>query len=144
MNKPKCSEYDYINFLVATPSQYSCCEAAKVQPTADNPPSHDSMNRLLFRLDPNPQNLSFEAESFVDKQKGILVLDDSRMDKPYARKIELVTRHWSGKHRKVVSGINLITLLWTDGDTHIPCDYRLYDKANDGLSKNDHFQSMIA
>jgi len=102
------------------------------------------MNRLLFRLDPNPQNLFIEAESFVDKQKGILLIDDSTLDKPYARKIELVTRHGSGKHRKVVSGINLITLLWTDGDSHIPCDYRLYDKANDGLSKNDHFQSMIA
>ena len=55
----------------------------------------------------------------------------------------MVSRHWSGKHHKVVLGINLITLLWTDGDCHIPCDYRVYDKPNDGLSKNDHFQSLI-
>jgi hypothetical protein len=33
------------------------------------------------------------------------------------------------KRRKVVRGINLITLLWTDGDRKIPCDYRLYSKA---------------
>jgi hypothetical protein len=69
-------------------------------------------------------------------------VDDSTLDKPYARSIELVTRHWSGKHRAVVSGINLVTLLWTDGDRHIPCDYRLYDKA-DGKTKNDHFADMI-
>jgi hypothetical protein len=39
-----------------------------------------------------------------------LILDDSTLDKPYARKMALVTRHWSGKHRRVVQGINLITL----------------------------------
>ena len=58
--------------------------------------------------------------------------------------MDLVTRHWSGKHKQVVSGINLITLMWTDGDSHIPCDYRLYNKQHDGLTKNDHFQALIA
>lgn len=60
----------------------------------------------------------------------------------YARSIELVTRHWSGKHRQVVQGINLVTLLWTNGDRAVPCDYRIYDKA-DELSKNDHFATML-
>ena len=36
--------------------------------------------------------------------------------------MELVTRQWSGKHGRVVQGINLITLLWTEGDRHIPLD----------------------
>ena len=35
---------------------------------------------------------------------GILVVDDSTLDKPYARHIDLVTRHWSGKHHAVVRG----------------------------------------
>ena len=72
-----------------------------------------------------------------------MILDDSTLDKPYAQKIGLVTRHWSGKHRGVVRGINLITLLWTDGDRQIPCDYRLFDKAKDKLTKNDHFRAML-
>ena len=80
----------------------------------------------------------------MKKEQCILVIDDSTLDKPYARQMELVTRHWSGKHKQVVSGINLITLMWTDGDTHIPCDYRLYNKQQDNLTKNDHFQSLIA
>ena len=50
--------------------------------------------------------------------------------------------HWSGKHRKTVRGINLITLLWTDGDRKIPCDYRLYSKT-DGKTKNYHFWEMM-
>jgi hypothetical protein len=57
--------------------------------------------------------------------------------------MELVVRHWSGKHHKVVSGINLITLLWTEGDRHVPCDYRIFDKKQDALTKNDHFQALV-
>lgn len=79
----------------------------------------------------------------MERGTGILVVDDTTLDKPYARKIGLVTRHWSGKHQRVVRGINLITLLWTEGESLIPCDYRLYDKGNDGLTKNDHFLAML-
>jgi hypothetical protein len=73
----------------------------------------------------------------------VLVLDDSTLDKLYAQHIELVSRHWSGKHHAVVKGINLITLLWTDGDRIIPCDYRIYNKEQDGKTKNDHFSDML-
>ena len=66
--------------------------------------------------------------------EGPLVLDDRPLDKPYGPKIELVVKHWSGKHRSVVQGINLITTLWTDGEVDIPVDYRLYDKKRDGES----------
>ena len=143
MNAPKCDEYDYINFLIATPKVYSCTEAARVQPDETDAPAHDSFTRLLQRLEPSSDDLWQESQDQVDRQSGILVLDDSTLDKPYARKMDLVSRHWSGKHREVVSGINLITLLWSDGDRHVPCDYRLFDKAKDGLTKNDHFQDML-
>ena len=144
MNRSKCNEYDYINFLIATPGSYSCSEAARVQPPTDDPPAHDSLNRLLYRLPTDSEALWREAHPFVNKTQGVLVIDDSTLDKPYAQKMDLVTRHWSGKHQQVVSGINLITLMWTDGDSHIPCDYRLYNKDRDGLTKNDHFQALIA
>ena len=73
----------------------------------------------------------------------MLVLDDTTLDKPYAKKMELLTRHWSGKHRRVVSGINLLTLLWTDGDALMPSDFRVYDKLLSGKNKNDHFREMV-
>jgi hypothetical protein len=57
--------------------------------------------------------------------------------------MELVTRHWSGKQRRVVQGINLMTLLWTQGDSHILLDYRLDKKSVDGKTKNDNFRSML-
>ena len=73
----------------------------------------------------------------VHTNSGLLVLDDSTLDKFHAKKIQPVARHRSGKHKRVVRGINLITLVWTDGDRVVPCAYRVHDKPKDGLTKND-------
>lgn len=143
MNPPKVSEYDYINFLIGTQQVYSCTEAERVQPDQENGPAHDAVTRLLHRLTTSTERLWQEAKEQVDLTKGVLIADDSTLDKWYSRQIELVTRHWSGKHKRVVSGINLLTLLWTDGERYIPVDYRIYNKKKDGLTKNDHFQAMI-
>lgn len=72
-----------------------------------------------------------------------MVIDDSTLDKPYSHQMELVTRHWSGKHHRVVQGINLITTLWTDGIAIVPVDYRIYYPEKDGKTKNDHFRDML-
>lgn len=143
MNAPKVNEYDYIDFLIGTQQAYSCTEAARVQPDQEAGPAHDAVTRLTQRLLPTTERLWQEAKQQVDLTKGVLIGDDSTLDKLYSRKIELVTRHWSGKHKRVVLGINLVTLLWTDGERYIPIDYRIYNKAQDGLTKNDHFRAML-
>jgi len=141
MNPPKCKEEDYIDFLIATQKAYSCTEAARVQP--NERVSHDAILRMLHRLEPTSESLWEESSQFVDKSKGYLVIDDSTLDKPYASKMDLVSYQWSGKHHRVVKGINLQSLIWTDGDSLIPIDYRIYDKAKTGLTKNDHFREML-
>jgi DDE superfamily endonuclease len=143
MNRPRCTDTDYIDFLVATPRAVSGTEAARVQPRRPDTPAHDAFTRLLHRLEPDPATLWHEVAPLVERTRGVLVVDDTTLDKPYARKIELVHRHWSGKHHTVVNGINLITLLWSEGESLIPCDWRVFDKPNDGRTKNDHFAAML-
>ncbi len=143
MNHATVHPEDYVQFLLATPVQYTCTEAARVQPEQPAPPAHDSFNRLLIGLEPDPEDLWREARPQIHLDDGVLILDDSTLDKPYARKIDLVGWHWSGKHHRPVKGINLLTLLWTDGDRHVPCDYDIYDKAHDGQSKNDLFAQQL-
>ena len=143
MNPPKCDELDYINFLIAAQRSFSAVEAAKSCVTGSANPAHDAYTRLLQRIPPDSEALWREVEPLVKRATGILVLDDSTLDKPYASKMALVTRHWSGKHGRVVQGINLISLVWADRECRLPCDYRLYNKAQDGLSKNDHFREMV-
>lgn len=144
MNAPKVTDSDFIDFLIATPRQASSTEAARCQPEQSlNPPAHDAFTRLLHRLEPQPEQLWSEVQDQVRRDEGFLIVDDSVLDKPYSWKMELVHRVWSGKHKRVVHGIDLITLLWTDGERHLPCDYRLYDKPNDGKTKNDHFRELL-
>lgn len=143
MNAPKVSPADYIQFLIASPRVVSGTEAARVHPNAEIPAAHDAFTRLLHRLEPEPDALWSEVWRQIDRRRGVLVLDDTTLDKPYARHMGLVTRHWSGKHRRVVSGINLLTLLWTDGERLIPVDYRVYEKATDGKTKNEHFRDLL-
>lgn len=144
MNAPKVDELDYINFLIAAQRVFSTVEAAKVSPDEMRQPAHDAYTRLLQRTPPDSTALWLEVASLVKRKEGVLVIDDSTLDKPYAQHMALVTRHWSGKHRQVVQGINLVSLVWSDGEARLPCDFRLYNKEQDGLSKNDHFQGMIA
>ena len=144
MNASRCRDEDYIQFLLATPRACSATEAARVQPLRPDAPAHDAFTRLLHRLEPDPQTLWQEVRPLIRRRAGVLVFDDTTLDKPHAHHIQLVTRHWSGKHWAVVQGINLITALWTDGDRMYPTDYRLYHKLADGKTKNDHFRGLLA
>jgi hypothetical protein len=145
MNPPRVTEEDAIQFLLATPKVASATEAARVHPVGPNAPAHDAFTRLLARLEPDPGTLWTEVRPHVRPADGILVVDDTVLDKPYAHKMGLVAPFWSGKHQRVLRGINLVTLAWTDGDAVYPTDYRLVDKAADpDRNKNDLFREMLA
>ncbi|MHA1432111.1 MAG: IS701 family transposase, partial [Candidatus Freyarchaeota archaeon] len=96
MNPPKCDDLDYVH--------------ARCQPESARSPAHDAFTRLLSRKPPDTGALWEEVRALVRLDEGVLVLDDTTLDKPYASKMELVTYHWSGKHQRVVKGISLITL----------------------------------
>jgi hypothetical protein len=129
----------YIGFLLSEPNSPSGCRLADVMGI-----SHDSVNRFLQREAYTPRDLFNEAKSGLELKGGTLSVDDSVLDKPYSYQMELVGYFWSGKHHRVVKGINLITLYYTDvHGQHRPVNYRIYDKA-DGKTKNDYFQDMLA
>lgn len=143
MNPPKADELDYIHFLIAAQKVFTCTEAARSQPEDPDPPAHDAFTRLLKREPPDTEALWQEARMLVEPEQGVLVVDDTTLDKPYSKKMGLVHRHWSGKHHQVVKGINLTTLLWSNEQALVPTDFRLYNKPNDGLTKNDHLRAML-
>lgn len=144
MNPPRVSDGTYIDFLIATPKVASACEAARVHPHTPAAPAHDSYSRLLARLEPDPETLWTEVQPLVRRADSILIVDDTILDKPYAHKMGLVGQFWSGKHQRVVRGINLVTLAWSDGDAVYPTDYRLVDPAEaPKKTKNEHFRDML-
>ncbi len=104
MNPPKYTAIEYIIFLIATQKAYSCSEAGRVQPEQPEPPAHDAINRLLHRLEPSSDQLWEEAWGLVKLKEGILVVDDSVLDKLYAKQMELVSWQWESKHGRARQG----------------------------------------
>jgi len=134
-----CTLPMYIRFLLSEPNSPSCCRLAEVMDI-----SHDSVNRFLQREAYTPLDLFNESKIGLELAGGTLSVDDSILDKLYSHHMALVGYFWSGKHHRVVKGINLITLYYTDvRGQHRPVNYRIYDKA-EGKTKNDYFQEMFA
>jgi len=106
--------------------------------------SHDSVNRFLLRETYSPRDLFDEVRSELNLKGGVVSVDDTVLDKPYSCKIAFVSHFWSGKHHRVVQGVNLITLYYCDPEgRHQPVNYRIVDK-EEGKTKNDYFREMLA
>lgn len=140
--KRKCSKESYCQFLIAAQTNFTATNfASLVSDTA-----HDSITRFLSRIKLTPKIIWEYSQKFVDKDGGFLIADDTVLDHPYGEKIGLAKWQYSGAHHSVVFGIGLVTLLWTgDGekDEHIPVDFRLYAKEDDGKTKNQLFREML-
>lgn len=143
INPPKCTVLDYINFLIAASTVYSCTEAARCYSSLVNAPSHDCFTRLLQNQSSDTESLWNEVRKFVTPKEGYMIVDDTVLDKPYSEKMGFVRYQWSGKHHRTVKGIGLVTLVWTDGTTVIPLDFRIYNIDEDDKTKNDHFLDML-
>lgn len=98
------------------------------------------MNRFLLCENYTPRDLFEEVKEQLILVGGTKSGDDSVLDKPYSdlQKTDLVGYFWSGKHKRTVKGINLITLYYTDiAGTSYPVNFRIYDKG-EGKTKNDY------
>lgn len=137
----KCNSTLYTLFLLAEPKYVSCVRLAEILAEV----SHDSINRFLVRERYMPRDLFNEVSGELIWSAGTLSIDDSVEDKPHrdASKSAFVDFFWSGKHKRSVKGINLITLYYTDtaGNSY-PVNFRIYDK-QERKTKNDYFREMV-
>jgi hypothetical protein len=130
----------YCQFLIAAQTNFTPTDFAS---HIDNI-AHDSITRFLAKTKLTPRVLWEYANPFINKLKGYLICDDTVLDHWYGEKIGLGKWQYSGTHHDVVYGIGLTTLLWTGkNNEHIPFDYRIYAKSDDGKTKNDHFREML-
>lgn len=107
--------------------------------------AHDSVTRFLSKTQLTPRALWDYVKPLVNLASGVLILDDTVLDHPYGKDIELVKWQYSGTHHGVVRGIGVITLLWSREytDDHIPTDFRIYHPKTDGKTKNQHARDML-
>lgn len=134
----RCTLAIHVSFLLSEPHSPTCGRLAEVMAI-----SHDRVNRFLLREDYTPRDLFDEVRSGLNLKGGTVSVDDAVLDKPYSQLMAFVGYFWSGKHHRVVKGINLITWYYTDPQGHHqPINYRIYDKTAN-QTKNDYFQEML-
>lgn len=136
----------YSQFLLSTFGRHSACWLAEL---LDNQPAHDTLTRWLAGTKLRPRIIWEYVKEWVDPDGGYLILDDTVLDKFYAKDMELVQHQWSGTHHRVVKGIGLVNLLWNlarepDQAEHIIIDFRIYGKKYDGKTKNQHARDMMS
>jgi len=137
----KCNLPLYTLFLLCEPKYVSCVRLAQILGEL----SHDSINRFLCREDYTPKDLFDELLPHIKLEGGTLSVDDMVIDKLYSdpNKAELIDYFWSGKHKKTVKGINIVTLYYTDPQgVSVPVNYRLVHK-REGKTKHDYFLEML-
>lgn len=141
MSKSLCTKELYCTFLRVTAQRYSALSLSEVSPIEL---SHDSISRWLSDAKCQPKDIWNEAKSHVLGTQGVLITDDTILDKQRSDKIELVRYQYSGTEHDVIKGIGMLNFLWVDQKNEVcPMDVRIYEPKEDGKTKNDHFRELL-
>jgi putative transposase len=95
--------------------------------------SHDRLTRMLQGHWSGHTLLNTALRVLFTVTGGYLIIDDTVVAKPYARLLGEAAWVWSSKDKKVVFGVSLVLLVWTDGHLRIPVAFRVWHKG--GASK---------
>jgi len=62
------------------------------------------------------------------KKKTYLIIDDTVIAKPYSKELDLLSWIFSPSDRQYLLGINVVFVIWTDGNTRFPIGFRIWYK----------------
>jgi putative transposase len=82
----KCTDLDYINFLIAASTVFSCTEAARCYSFTTNSPSHDCFTRLFQKQPSDAEPLWTEVRKFVTLKDGFLIVDEQYRINPIQKR----------------------------------------------------------
>ncbi len=139
VSSAECNLGIYVSYLLGEPLGASCRRLGVVMSL-----SHDSVNRFLLREDYTPEDLLKEVRGKINPVGVVLSIDDTVIDKHYSKKkTELIDYYWSNKDKRVMLGVNLVTLYATDSnEVGVPINYRICKK-EEGKTKHDYFREML-
>src|SRR5262245_45814832 len=115
----------YLMALLYFTNITTCSAMADVLDSA----SHDRLTRLLQGTWSGHTLLNLALRALFTIVGGYLILDDTVVEKPYARFLGEAAWAWSSKQKEVVFGVSMVLLVWTDGQVRLPLAFRLWRKA---------------
>jgi hypothetical protein len=97
--------------------------------------SHDRLTRMLQGSWSGHLLLDLALRTLCSVVGGSLIVDDTVVAQPYARLLGEAAWVWANKDRKVLFGVSVLLLVWTDGQRRIPLALRVWHTG--GVSKYD-------
>ncbi len=100
--------------------------------------SHDSLTRILKNQRIEWQTLLhiLAIRIFGKLQNGFLIIDDTVIDKSFAKLIECISWVYCSKKGRPILGLSVVVLAWSNGKITVPLAIRIWKKRS-GKSKYD-------
>ncbi|MBK8352642.1 MAG: transposase [Leptospiraceae bacterium] len=146
----------YTDFLI---SSFRLTTAVSLSEITEGKVSHDKISRLLREEEFSSKDLWKYSKNFVreiEDVSGVIVFDDSIVEKPYTDENEIIAYHFDHAKNRNVKGINFITALYYSKDFSIPIAYELVKKElmivdektgntkrKSSVTKNELMQKML-
>jgi len=121
--------------------------------------SHDQVTRTLADEKLTSKSWWRVAKPFVrqvERPNGVLIIDDSIVEKPYTDENEIICWHFDHAKGRSVKGLNLITTLYFAQDVALPVAFEIVAKTEryvddktgkakrrSPTTKNAHYRSML-
>lgn len=121
--------------------------------------SHDRIQRFLSKQDFTSTDLWQLVKPHVralQKDEGVIIIDDSIAEKPYTDENDIVCWHYDHAEDRQVKGINFLSALYHVPSVSLPVGFRVvakteyYTDKKDGktkrrspVSKNEHYQALL-
>ena len=141
MAKP--TRLDYCQYLLSSPLNYTLTHFADHSDRF----TPDMLNRYLDGDRVSPRVIWENGKPHLTSTaEGVILFDDTVLDKRYAKKMALVRRQYSGNAKGVISGIGVVTGVSVNPvtDQFWLIDCRIYDPQGDGKTKLAHVKEMLS
>lgn len=116
----------YLKGLLAVAEQATCTAIARLMKET----SHDNLSRILkdpkFRWQTLLRILALRI--FGKLSDGWLIIDDTVIDKSFAKHIENLSWIYCSKKQRSILGLNLVLLCWSNGNFTIPLAFKIWKK----------------
>src|SRR3954466_6996333 len=146
----------YSDYLISAFGQTTATGLATL---LDGQVSHDRVQRFLAGTKRTSSDLWQTVKPHVraiQRDDGVLILDDSIAEKPYTDENDIICWHYDHTQGHSVKGINFLTALYHAQGVSLPIAFHLMAKTEEYLdkksgkmkrrspiTKNDHYRQML-
>lgn len=134
----------YTDYLI---SSFGLTTGTGLSGLLDGAVSHDRLQRFLSSPAKSGKDLWRVVKPYVrqvQRDEGVIIVDDSISEKPYTDENEIVCWHYDHTKGQTIKGINFITALYHVNGVSLPVNYHLVEKTETFLDKKTGKQKRRA